>query len=222
LGTQLVGEQWITSLLAAITVANGCGVPPEEALRVAASMEPYRARLEPVQTPKGGWLLRDEYNSSYASWKAALRCLREAGPLKRWLILSNVADIELGSQQKSRLLAQEVKESSDRVVLVGMHRKQLQRHLLSSGFPPDEIFLFDSCQEAAPWLATQLGKEDLALLRGHTSHHLSRIVYALWGPVACKVEKCDRRCLCDFCRDLYRGGPEPPELMKRYWRPIYY
>jgi UDP-N-acetylmuramoyl-tripeptide--D-alanyl-D-alanine ligase len=222
LETRLVGEQWTASLLAAFTAADCCGIAPEEALRTAELIEPYRARMEPVQTPNGAWILRDEYNSSHVSWQAALRCLRETKPLRRWMVLSNVADVDLGSQQKSRLLARELLESADCVALVGMHRKQFRHHLLSQGFPAEHLFLFESCREAAPWLAAHLGEGDLAVLRGHTSHHLSRIIYALWGPVACRIDKCDRRCLCDFCGDLYRGGPKPSGPMKHYWRPIYY
>jgi UDP-N-acetylmuramoyl-tripeptide--D-alanyl-D-alanine ligase len=222
LQSRLVGEHWAVSLSAAIAAACYCGIPPEDAVRAAEEIQPYTARMEPVRTPNGAWIIRDELNSSYVSWIAALRFLKEAGPLKRWIILSDVSDLEIGSHEKIRRLARELLDAADFAVLLGVHAGELRKRLVDIGFCPERIFIFRSCQDAASWLAARLTEEDLALLRGHSSHHLSRIFYGLWGPVGCAMANCSRRCLCDFCRDLYRGGFKPPDAVKDFWRPIYY
>jgi UDP-N-acetylmuramoyl-tripeptide--D-alanyl-D-alanine ligase len=220
--TRLVGDHWISPLLAAVTAADRCGVPVESAIRVMEEMTPYRARMEPFELPGGAWVLRDEYNSSHVTWQAALRCLKEAEAVRRWLVLSNVADIAVGSQQRARMLAKEAISAADNILLIGMHARQFQRHIRIQGFPLDRMHVFSSWREAAAWLASVCRKGDLMLIRGYTSDHLSRIFYALHGPVACSKETCERLCLCDLCRDLYGDKLQPPEGLRDYYNPIYY
>jgi UDP-N-acetylmuramoyl-tripeptide--D-alanyl-D-alanine ligase len=220
--TQFVGEHWVSSVLGVLTAAEACGIPMESAIRLLERIHPHRARLEPVNLPGGAWMLRDDFSSSHFSWHAALRCLESAEGVRRWLILSNVSDIAAGSQRKSRMLALEAKSAIDYLVLVGMRAQQLQRHFRIQGFPVEQTRVFASWSSAAAWLGSATGEGDLILMRGYGADHLARILYAMQGEIACRREICERKCLCDFCRDLYGKTLKPPESLRDYYLPIYY
>jgi UDP-N-acetylmuramoyl-tripeptide--D-alanyl-D-alanine ligase len=61
---------------------------------------------------------------------------------------------------------------------------------------------FAGPREAALYLKAELRKGDLALLKGRSSDHLSRVFFAQFGEIGCWKEKCTRRYLCDLCEDL--------------------
>ena len=62
--TQLVGEHWMPSALASIAVALECGMNLTAAATALQQVEPFPARMQPVQVPSGAIFLRDDYLSS--------------------------------------------------------------------------------------------------------------------------------------------------------------
>jgi UDP-N-acetylmuramoyl-tripeptide--D-alanyl-D-alanine ligase len=74
--TRLVGEHWLTPALAALAAAMGSRLDLESAASALETVEPCRARLQPVSLPSGATLLRDDFNPTIASFPAALRVLQ--------------------------------------------------------------------------------------------------------------------------------------------------
>jgi UDP-N-acetylmuramoyl-tripeptide--D-alanyl-D-alanine ligase len=89
--TNLVGEQWLNSVLAAILAAHSCGVSLQTAAAALEKMEPFAARMQPVKSPTGATFLRDECNGSPDTWEAALAVLKASRTNRRILVITNVA-----------------------------------------------------------------------------------------------------------------------------------
>jgi UDP-N-acetylmuramyl tripeptide synthase len=65
--TQLVGEHWLSSALAALAAALWNGVELDRAVAAVELVEPARGRMEPVPLPSGAYLLRDDRDGSFAT-----------------------------------------------------------------------------------------------------------------------------------------------------------
>jgi UDP-N-acetylmuramoyl-tripeptide--D-alanyl-D-alanine ligase len=92
----LPGEHNVGNALAALAVADACGVPLVQAVDALAHASVSRWRMEMVRTTGGIIVLNDAYNANPASTEAALRALAQmAVDGRRWAVLGRMA--ELGS-----------------------------------------------------------------------------------------------------------------------------
>ncbi len=200
--TRLVGTHWTTSVVAALTAATRCGLTLEQAVKPLIDVEPYRARLQPVELPSGAVLLRDEFNGSIDSLGPALKVLEEARAPRRWLVISDVADTGLSSRHRMRQLASLVPGNAECCVFVGETAAYAKRRAMEAGITPENAHSFLLPHQAADFLRTALGPGDLVLLRGRGRDHLTRIAFAQLGTVQCRKTRCQRRGVCDNCPEL--------------------
>ena len=70
--TNLVGEQLLPSVLAALATAVTCGVSLPEAAAALKSVQPVAGRMQPMVLPNGVMIIRDEYNANVVSVQAGL------------------------------------------------------------------------------------------------------------------------------------------------------
>lgn len=200
--TQFVGVHRLSSVAGAIAVAAACGVPLRVAVQAVKSVQPFVARLQPVTLPSGAVLLRDEYNASIDSFQAAARVLREARAGRRILIVSDCSDWRREPRQRMRFYAQTAKECADAAVFLGERSAYAVRSAVEAGMPPENVHAFLNWEEAVSFLQSDLRDGDLALLRGISTEHLSRLYFSLIGSVACRKSRCPMRRPCDECSEL--------------------
>ena len=160
-----------------------------QAAAAVADIEPYTARMQPAELPGGAVLLRDEYNGSIDSFEAAMEVLSQAEAKRRLLIISDCSDCKLKPRDRIRRYARQASQCGAEVVVIGER-------------VPDGAQGFLRFEDAAEFLRRELRAGDLALLRGRTCDHLSRLYFALLGEVDCHVPTCDRRRPCDECARL--------------------
>lgn len=214
--TQLVGEHWLHSVLAAVATATLVGLTLKEAADGASSARPYPARMQPVELSSGAILIRDEYNGSVDSYGAALRFLAEARAQRKIVIFGDVTDTDERVQKRLRDLGEQAARLADVAVFFGNGSKHAVKGALRGGMPPSAAHGFYSLREVAEFVRTELKAGDLALLKGTTTGHLSRIALAQFGQIKCWQSDCKRRCTCDFCWKLglpekvVRNLPSPP------------
>jgi UDP-N-acetylmuramoyl-tripeptide--D-alanyl-D-alanine ligase len=187
--TRLVGTHWLSSVLGAMAAAAACGATLAQAAAAAADIEPYTARMQPVELPSGAVLLRDEYNGSIESFEAAMEVLSQAESKRRLLIISDCSDCKLKPRDRIRRYARLASQCGADVVFIGDRT-------------PEGAHGFLRFEDSAVFLRRELRAGDLALLRGRTCDHLSRLYFALLGEVDCHVPTCDRRRPCDQCARL--------------------
>ncbi len=206
--TKLVGRHWANSVLAGIAGALACGVPLKTAAAAVANVEPFPARMQPVQLPGGAIMIRDESNGSYDTLQPALHVLRESNAARRVLVISNVSDCGQHAG-RPRVLFKELGEVTaqvaDLAVFVSEHAHYAIKSAIAGGMKPDRVIGHSDLYEAAKYLKSELREGDLVLLRGRGTEHLSRIFFAQFGEIGCWRTHCGKTIVCDHCDELRPG-----------------
>jgi UDP-N-acetylmuramoyl-tripeptide--D-alanyl-D-alanine ligase len=200
--TQLVGTHWVPSVLAALAAAVSCGMSLSDAAAAARAVAPFPARLDPVRLPGGAIVLRDDYNASIDTLDAACRVLQEANAGRRLFVVNDFSDCGMNRKHRLRRLAEEAARSSDVAFFIGENAAYGRRRAIDAGMEPDDVHQFPSLRAAADSLKTRLRPGDLVLLKGRTTDHAARILFAQLGEVGCWKSCCRKTMLCDSCWEL--------------------
>jgi UDP-N-acetylmuramoyl-tripeptide--D-alanyl-D-alanine ligase len=199
--TRLVGTHWLSSVVGAVAAATVCGAGFQQAAEAVLEVEPFTARMQPVELPGGAILLRDEYNGSLDSFEAALEVLRQAGAQRRVLIISDCSYDKDKPRDRMKHYARAAVGCAEVVVFVGDRARYGLEYSLRAGLP-QETHAFTGLEAAAEFLKKEARSGDLLLLRGRTNDHLSRIYFGMLGHVDCRKVTCARHRLCDECTEL--------------------
>ncbi len=201
--TRLVGPHWAAATVAALAAARRLGVPLPAAAAALQAMEPFPGRLQPVPLPNGATVLRDDYDGSIEAWEAALAVLATARAARRIVVVSDVSDYgNLSRRKRLARLGHAAARSAEVVVFVGEHAAHGQYGALEAGHDPACVHACPDLFAAARLLDATLRPGDLVLVKGLVSDHLTRLYFALLGPVGCTRVRCDQRILCDDCAEL--------------------
>jgi UDP-N-acetylmuramoyl-tripeptide--D-alanyl-D-alanine ligase len=203
--TNLIGEQWVNSVLAALLTAHSCGIDLATAAPALERVEPFMARMQPVPLPSGAIMLRDEYNGSEDTWGPALAVLKAATVGRRILVASGISDTGKRISVHVRELGQAAARVADLAVFIGEHAQRAARAAVRSGMAPGAVVRCADLQRAAAYLKSELRRGDLVLLKGRTTDHLERVFFAQVGAVRCRRATCSKTIACDLCPEL-RGS----------------
>ena len=221
--TKLVGEHWLNSVLATLAAGSWHGIDLASAVSAIEQIEPVRGRMEPVRLPSGAYLLRDDFNASFAGLPAALRVLEQA-PGRRVLVINGGYDSGLNLRARFQLIGQMAARSADLVVLFGNESRRAANAMAEAGMKCENVRSFPDLWAVAEFLKSELGEGDLVLLRDCYQVHAERIYFAQLGTVGCRKPVCSRRhILCDHCPDLRPGlenATQAPEPVRPFWQPL--
>lgn len=174
--TQLVGEHWTPSAIAAVAVGRLMGIPLAEMAAPLSAEPPFRSRMEPVKLPSGAILIRDHYNGSISSLGPALRAIDDHAGGRRILMISDVADVPGNYRHRLRRVAEVAAGACDVLVFVGQKAAYGRRRALESGFDEDRVFAFKYPFEATAFLEEETGGGDVVLLRGKQSDRMGQVL----------------------------------------------
>jgi UDP-N-acetylmuramoyl-tripeptide--D-alanyl-D-alanine ligase len=202
--TSLVGKHWLPSALAALSTAQRFGIKLTVAAEQLAMAQPFPGRLQPITLPSGAVLLRDDYNASIDTVEAGLKVLEEATAVRRWLVMTDLTDLDRERHRPYRLrfLADRASKAADAVVFIGESAEYGRRQAIRAGIAPGMAHGFRTLLQASTFLSSALGPGDLVLLKGRTTDHATRLYFALLGPIECWKDRCTKRMLCDICWKL--------------------
>ena len=203
--TQLIGQHWAPAIASAIATARALGVPLTQSTARLNGIEPYPARMQPVRLKNGAIIVRDEYNGSAGTLDAALTVFSKLKAQRRIAVLSDFSDDPRPPEERLGDIGRRVASQFDIAVFVGSNHHHATRGALSSDEPHAIVHGFSELQAGVAFLRQELREGDLVLLKGKCRDHLSRIYFALTGPVDCWTNDCRLRVLCDFCPAL---GPQ--------------
>jgi len=219
--TQLVGEHWLSSVLAAFAAALWHGVDLDKAVAAMERLAPTPGRMEPMPLPSGAMALRDEYNYSWASLTPALRVLEQARvPGRRILVTSRMVDTGRGFRESYRPLGELAARSVDLVIVLGKEHRRAFHAMVEGGMKPENIRSFKDIWGAAECLKSETRAGDLVLFRSCPALHADRIYFTQLGSVGCRTPVCPLLNLCDHCPDL-RPGLENVLVMPAPPRPFW-
>jgi UDP-N-acetylmuramoyl-tripeptide--D-alanyl-D-alanine ligase len=200
--TNLVGEHWTNSVLAAILAAQSCGIELTKGAAALQNVMPLMARMQPVSLPVGATVLRDDMSGSAVSWMAALKVFRESNAPRKILVISDLSDMRERPQVRFRELGKIAAKTADLAIFVGEHGHHGVKSALASGMLSNAVFSFMNLERTSLYLRSELKHGDLVFLKGRISHHLARLFLAQLGEIGCWKTKCSRTILCDLCPAL--------------------
>jgi len=201
-GTQLVGTHWLGSVLCALAASDACSIPVLEAARQIGEVPPFMGRMEPVALPSGAVVMRDEENGSPDTLDAMFKVLRESKAYRRGLVFSDISDSGVRPRERLRKIGRAAAELCDFAVFVGSHGHRAVKSAVAVGMDPASVHAFVDLQDAAEWLKRLLRPGDLVFMKGRTTDHLSRILFAQFGTIGCWKTQCNIRRLCDVCNQV--------------------
>ncbi len=205
--TRLVGTHWCAAATAALAAARSQGVPLSAAADALAAVAPFRGRMQPVLLPCGAVVIRDEYDGSIDTFEAGVEVLATARAARRIAVIADVSDFGATVRRKRvAYLGRKVAPAVDLAAFVGSAAGHGRNAAVAAGLAAGSAYAFPDMRATVEFLRATLGPGDLVYLKGRVSDHLSRVVFALLGPIRCWKTECQLRILCDRCKEL---GADP-------------
>jgi UDP-N-acetylmuramoyl-tripeptide--D-alanyl-D-alanine ligase len=201
--SHLVGSHMVYSILAAVAVAIGEGLPLEGALARLRSVGPSPERLEVVPTEGGAFLLVDTYKSILETIVASLETLAALHADQKIVVLGDIEEPKGSQGPLYRDLGARLARIATRVVFVGGEKayRSLACGARDAGMPREHIaYAGRSPQRAAELARENLRAGDIVLVKGRSTQQLERVAFHLTGrPMPCDIWSCGLRPGCAQC-----------------------
>ncbi len=206
--TQLLGEHWISAVLAALATGIAVGMRLTECAHAVAGVKPADGRMSQHQTPDGITFIRDDWKAPFWTIPASLRFMQAARARRRVVIIGTISDYPGSASPKYRATARQALTVAEKVIFVGKYARSTLKVRCDAS--DDRIMAFDSVYALHLFLRGYLASGDLVLLKGSGgADHLQRLVLARSNDIACWRENCDRFIFCTQCR--FRRAPYVPD-----------
>ena len=140
---------------------------------------PPPSRMELLPGMKHTLLIDDTYNASPLSMRAALDTLKELPAERKIAVLGDMLEIGKYAIEAHESIGDEVSRAADVLVTVGERAKFIASTARDAGMPKENIFSFDTAEEAVAPLERMMRKGDLVLLKGSHAMNLGEVVRAI-------------------------------------------
>jgi UDP-N-acetylmuramoyl-tripeptide--D-alanyl-D-alanine ligase len=209
INTKLVGEHWITSVLAAVACGVVCGIDLQTCAQVVGRSDPVFGRYSIHTSPNGMAYVLDTHKAPFWTIAAGLDFLARARAARKTAIFGTISDYPGARGPKYRKIARNALQVADRVVFVGPNANSVAK-LLKQDELQDRLFVFETSYQASAFIAKDALQEELIYIKASlSSDHLERLMLSQLEQVVCWRERCKREAECCLCRD-YRKPHAPP------------
>ncbi len=176
----VVAEHLIPAALAALAVANACGVNLVDAALALEDLLPCPGRMRLLPGVKHTLVIDDSYNANPSSTLSALHTLadlRIGETARRYAVLGDMLELGTETENAHRAVGFKVAELGvDYLITVGEAAKQLAHAAEEAGHDPDRIATFADATSAARFLQDKLDEGDVVLIKGSRGMHLELVV----------------------------------------------
>ena len=204
--TQLVGDFWSTSVLAATVVALSCGVTLDECAARLATFPPVRSRMEPVDVDGGITFIDNTQKNPLWGLPAFLRTVAAARASSKIVVLGGSSQLTEHHEVAYASMARQALDVADLVYFAGSDTKWLDG--FDAGEAGGRYRAFATTHELNDHLHEVLGRGDLVfMLAGRNRVHLERLVLDRTDQVVCWREGCRIPRHCRDCRWYRTAAP---------------
>jgi UDP-N-acetylmuramoyl-tripeptide--D-alanyl-D-alanine ligase len=117
--TQLVGEHWVTSVLAAVACGIACGLDLETCAAAVKSVESAFGRYSVHLRPDGGVYVLDSRKAPYWTIRSSLQFVADARAPRKTILFGTISDYSGAAGVRYRRAGRDGLEVADRVIFVG-------------------------------------------------------------------------------------------------------
>ncbi|MEW6233986.1 MAG: UDP-N-acetylmuramoyl-tripeptide--D-alanyl-D-alanine ligase [Candidatus Omnitrophota bacterium] len=158
------GQHQALNAAGAFLAAASLGVPPLTAAAALNTIPPIPHRLVVQRGGDGITTIDDAYNSNPIGFQNALETLRALSANRKILVTPGMAELGSKHEEEHRKIAVLAAQVCNAVALVAPHRTApLRLGLLQNRFPSENLFEFETLQQAREWLRHYLKPGDAVL-----------------------------------------------------------
>jgi UDP-N-acetylmuramoyl-tripeptide--D-alanyl-D-alanine ligase len=179
----LPGAHQVANFVAASAVAVAAGASAEHCADAAPRLAPAAHRGESLRHASGALLYDDAYNASPPSMRAALDTLALLPGKRKIAVLGDMRELGPESDWWHRETGRYVLGRADRLICVGPLARFLGEGAIQAGFPPAEVRVLDSPEQAANLLDSMLDAGDAVLFKASRGVGLEKAVEKLAAGV---------------------------------------
>lgn len=149
LSSHLLGAHHISTMLAAYTVGQLCGLRSEEIQHALANVELLPGRLNPLPGVSSTTLLDDTHNANPASMIAGLQTLKALPAGRRIAVLGDMLRLGHYEEEAHRLVGQKAAQCVDYLITRGERAALIAEAAREAGLAEERIILTSSHEDAA-------------------------------------------------------------------------
>lgn len=171
------GKHFVYNALCALTVGSVLQIPNQDILTGINEFELTKNRMDIIKNKNGVTIINDCYNANYDSMKAAIEYLSKINAKRKIAVLGDMLELGEYSSKLHEKIGKVVKENNiDILITVGNEIKNTVKVAINLGMNKDNIYCFESTNEAVQLLNKILTKEDVVLIKASNSMHFNKIV----------------------------------------------
>lgn len=203
MNSRLVGPHMVHSILAAVAVVVGEGLPLEDALPRLRSVTPAPERLEVMPAEGGAFLLVDTYKSMMETIVTSFETLAALHADRKIVVLGDIEEPKGSQGPLYKALGARLADIATRVVFVGSGKayESLARGARGAGMTKERVvYAGRSSRRAAELVQEDLRAGDIVLIKGRSMQQLERVAFHLTGrPMPCDIGACGLKSGCAEC-----------------------
>ncbi len=207
--SRLIGPHMVHSILAAVAVVVGEGLPLEDALPRLRSVTAAPERLEVVPAEGGAFLLVDTYKSVLETIVTSFETLAALQADRKIVVLGDIEEPKGSQGLLYKDLGARLACIATRVVFVGGEKayKSLASGARGTGMPKERVaYAGRSSRRAAELVREDLRAGDIVLIKGRSMQQLERVAFHLTGrPMPCDIGACGLKSGCAECPLIVRA-----------------
>jgi UDP-N-acetylmuramoyl-tripeptide--D-alanyl-D-alanine ligase len=205
--TSLVGEHWVTSVLASIACGIAFGLDLQTCASALKRIEPSFGRYSVHLRSDGGAYVLDTLKAPFWTIPFALDFVATARARRKTMCFGTISDYPGSAGTQYRKIARRALEAADQVIFVGPNSGVVER-LRKEEFR-ERLLCFPTAYEARVHLAETRVPGELVFVKSSRVDHLERLMLADLESVVCWRERCGRNKPCQLCEDYRTSYPSP-------------
>ncbi|MCG9129215.1 UDP-N-acetylmuramoyl-tripeptide--D-alanyl-D-alanine ligase [Candidatus Poribacteria bacterium] len=178
--TKLLGKHNVSNILAAVAVAQHCGMTLNEIRDALEALEPVPHRLQLMDSGTGITIIDDSFNANPEGAKAALEVLSDfLSNSTSQKVLVTPGLVELGEQEydANKNFGSFAAKVCDFVILVGPTRTlPILDGLKNEDYPEDKIYIAKDLKDAQHQLSLRLSPGDVVLFENDLPDNYNEFV----------------------------------------------
>ena len=174
--TGAFGKAQAYAVAAATSIGLAFGLSLVKIAEAIQYYQPPAQRMKLVPGIKGTYIIDDSYNAAPLSMHAALDTVKDLKAKRKVGVLGDMLELGEFTNAAHEAVGQLCNGSLDILVTVGLRAKFIAEAAAQAGFDKNNIFSFDTAEQAKLEVQGLLEKGDLVLIKGSRGIQLDRVV----------------------------------------------